>query len=70
MGADAAEPLIGLLKEEKNLGVRVALVQALGNIGPAAKAAIPLIEPMTKTKNQFIRRAAQTALDQIRAEKK
>lgn len=70
MGADAVDPLIGLLKQEQSLSLKLALVQALGAIGPDAKAALPVLEGLAESPNPPFRNAVQTALDRIKAEKK
>lgn len=62
--APAVDALIGLLKSPTPL-IRWNAATALGNIGPAAKAAIPALQVATKDANPTVRNFATRALAMI-----
>ena len=61
--------LTELLKHE-NKDVRQAAAEALGEIGPAAKAVIPALTELLKDKNEWVLKAAAEALEKIKKEGK
>ena len=52
--------------QDETSSVRFAAVEALGNLGPAAKDAIPALEQATQDPNSVIRWNAAIALKKIR----
>jgi tetratricopeptide (TPR) repeat protein len=47
-GPDAVPPLVVLMQSDPNYDVRIAAVNALGSLGPAARAALPNIDGMLR----------------------
>jgi HEAT repeat protein len=66
------EPAVAALVSEissENRVVRVLAIRTLGDIGPAAKAAVPALERAAASNDATESAAAKTALAKIRAEK-
>ena len=63
-GPPAIPALIKLLKNT-DTNVRHAAVQALGRIGPEAKAAVPALTELLKDKNDQVRQAAAQSLGNV-----
>jgi HEAT repeat protein len=68
--ADAMEPLKGALRYDKELSVRKAAAEALGNIGVDAQNVVPLLTDALKDKNKDLKLASITALAQFGGEAK
>jgi HEAT repeat protein len=68
--ADAVPALIAACRSEPeaNVGTQVALIRALGAIGPAAKKAAPLLERARRYPSPEVREAAADALDMIKGQ--
>jgi HEAT repeat protein len=64
---EEAVPLLTERLDDRDADVRKAAAQALGDMGPAAAAAIPSLEAMTKARYQGVADAARAALAAIRA---
>jgi HEAT repeat protein len=65
IGAAAVEPLLEELKPDRRSEFRLATVQALGNLGPQAKAAVPKLLRALEEENPSFNAAVITALTQI-----
>jgi hypothetical protein len=65
----ALQALAVLLKDESAC-VRVAAAEALGKIGPEAKATIPVLKERLNDENERVRKAAAEALDKIKKQKR
>jgi tetratricopeptide (TPR) repeat protein len=48
LGADAVSSLVALMQQDSDFDVRIAATQALGSLGPAARAALPNIDAMIR----------------------
>ena len=59
--------LVKDLKDQK-ADVRINAANALANIGPEAKAAVPALIETLKDEKAYVRRAAGAALDKIRSD--
>lgn len=65
-GSDVAVPaLMEALKNTKLPPTRKAVIRSLGEIGPAAKAALPLIKEFKSDKDRTVTEAVKTALEEI-----
>jgi hypothetical protein len=58
-------PLIELLKDERQTRKKSYLIRALGQFGPKARAAIPLIRQSLQSENMGLRETAREALERI-----
>ena len=58
------------LLEDNDSEVRLAALEALGNMGPASLDAIRPLERMSRNPDGMLRDAAQKALDAVRDEKR
>ena len=67
MSPRAIGPLVEALADDDG-GVRCAAAEALGNMGPAAREAVPVLEKLLRDKDPGIRQAAAEALKRIREE--
>ena len=47
-GADSVPALVSMMQTDPNFDVRIAATNALGALGPAAKAALPNIDGMLR----------------------
>jgi HEAT repeat protein len=47
-GADALNALVSVMQTDPNFDVRIACTNALGSLGPAARAALPNIDAMIR----------------------
>jgi HEAT repeat protein len=56
--------LIEALRHDHSI-IRAGAANALGQLGPAAQAAVPSLAEATKDKAKFVREAATNALQQI-----
>ncbi len=65
MRATAAVPALIRALEDGNARVRLAVVEALGRIGPGAKAAVPALTRALSDGDAEIRATAQRTLDRI-----
>ena len=67
MGAVAASavPDLILVLTDKDTGVRRDAVRSLGDIGPAAKSALPAVEKLLTDSEEIVRDAAKTAKRRI-----
>jgi HEAT repeat protein len=68
--ADAVPALTKLIKDEKDLGVRVAAARGLGQMGPAAKEAVPTLREVWSAAREAGRpqqRLAQATRDALEA---
>ena len=65
---DADVPLLIALLEEPDAYVRESAVKGLGQLGAAAKTAVPFLEKRLRDQEERVRDAAQEALDRIREE--
>jgi HEAT repeat protein len=63
------ELLTAALAPDGTTGMRIAAAQALGEIGPPAKAAVPQLRTMLNEENPEIRRFAEEALESIEGKK-
>jgi HEAT repeat protein len=63
-GADAVEALIPLLSKSEE-GIVETTILALGNIGPAAEAALPKLNALTKSSDFLIAKAAEESIKAI-----
>lgn len=64
-GTDLIPLLVPLLKEKKDQ-VQVAALRFLTQYGPKAAAAVPEVEKLTKSKNGWLKSAADEALPKLR----
>jgi len=64
---EAIRILIEFLSDQSRK-VRQQAAEALGDLGPDAKAAVPELEKLLKDRHKYVRRAAAEALKKIRAE--
>src|SRR5262245_2918063 len=65
-GTDEAVPVLtDALKKAPRLQSRLAAIRALGEVGPAAKSAVPLLKPLLDDKDRNIKEAADEALRRI-----
>ena len=70
IGPAAVPVLIAALNEPGHIySGRSSIASALGDIGPAAKEAVPVLTKALKDEDGQVRYAAQEALDKIKAEK-
>ena len=51
--------------KDKDPNIRRNAAQALGHMGPGAKAAVPALTEATQSKNYFVRQSAVAALGKI-----
>jgi HEAT repeat protein len=63
--ADALKDLVACLKSEKVVENRIAVLQALGQMGPQAKEAAGLVAEFTRSPNATVKEAATEALKKI-----
>jgi len=63
---ESLERLIAALASRNHPAQRTA-AKALGEIGPAAKAALPALQDLLKHEDKFVRQAATEAVRQINA---
>jgi HEAT repeat protein len=66
----AVPVLIEILGENPDGQVRLMAAEKLGDIGPAAKEAVPALEKARQDKDEKVRKAAGEALEAIRGEAK
>ncbi len=69
MGKPALPQIIGAL-EDPDWAVRVAACHSLRQMGPEAREAVPVLEPLLSDEDDAVRRAAADALAMIRAAEK
>jgi hypothetical protein len=62
---EAVPVLMALLKDAKTPMLRGAVLDALGEVGPEARDALPQVRAMTKDKVKFVCQAAEAALQKI-----
>lgn len=62
----AVAPLLEALQQDEEAEVRSLAAGALGAIGPAVKEVVPALEQALQDEHEWVREAAQEALDQIR----
>jgi HEAT repeat protein len=66
LGGEAVEPMLAELKPDTKIQVWLVVVQALGNLGPQAKGAVPqLVQSIKKGQDPNLYSALVTALSQI-----
>src|SRR5207248_7356444 len=63
--AEAVPALMAGLRADASDGMRMAAARALGEVGPEARPAVPLLREMSKERNPDVREAAQEALQKI-----
>jgi HEAT repeat protein len=63
----AVVPLLVHGLKDPNLDVRLAVIQALGRIGPGASGAVPALKEMLAEKNGRLRDAVSRSLENIRS---
>ncbi len=74
--SEAVPALVKLLKNEKQLGVKVAAVRGLGQLGPAAQDAVPTLREVwlaakeAGKPQQKLAQATRDALDSIQGSRK
>ena len=61
----AAVPLTNLLEQEPNLSVQKQIIFTLGQMGPYAAEAVPVLQKLQREANLIVRVNAQQALDKI-----
>jgi HEAT repeat protein len=59
---EAVEPLMAAFKSAETQEMRIAILRAFRDIGPQARKAIPLVEPLLTSKARDLREAAEDAL--------
>jgi HEAT repeat protein len=70
IGKEAVPVLVEALQGDINSNVRLACCQALGEIGPEAKDAIPVLRATsTEDRNKDVQKAALVAIDKIQRKK-
>src|SRR5262249_5826628 len=62
---DGVPPLTDALKKASTLEIRVSLIRALGEVGPSARSALPLLRPLLQDKNRNIKEAAEDSVRRI-----
>lgn len=67
-GANAAELLTGRLRDEADPSVRRDVVEKLGELGPPAREAVPVLETATQDEDSDVREAASDALARVSPE--
>jgi HEAT repeat protein len=67
---EGVPPLTDALKKAATMEIRVSLIRALGEVGPAAQAAVPLLRPLLQDKDRNIKEAAEESLRKIEGEAK
>jgi HEAT repeat protein len=65
--AEGVPALMEALKSADRNAMRVAAARALGNVGPEARPAAPLLEAMLRDQHPLVKEAAQEALQKIKA---
>jgi len=66
--ADTAEgvpTLKAVLEADKRDEMQVVAARALGDVGPEARAAVPLLQGLLKSKNALVRECGENALEKI-----
>lgn len=62
----AVSPLIKVIVESTNAYIRLQAAEALGNVGPDAKDAIPVLNSLLNDQNVSLRKTAFAALEKIK----
>jgi HEAT repeat protein len=62
---EALPGLMTILRLREGASVRARAMESLGNIGPAARAALPLIEAALRDSDETVRSAAQDAISRL-----
>src|SRR5262249_37947894 len=62
---DGVPPLTDALKKASTLEIRGSLIRALGEVGPSARSALPLLRPLLQDKNRNIKEAAEDSVRRI-----
>lgn len=63
--ANVQEMIKGLQLKPAGMDARPIIAQQLGDMGPAAKDAVPALRKLTTDKNQQVREAAKQAISKI-----
>src|SRR5262245_12354896 len=63
--ADAVPALMETLEGADKVSLRIALVRALGDIGPEAKAAVPMLRKLLNTRNASLKETVEETLRAI-----